>query len=278
MKRMIQSMLSIFLVVAILLSFSSYSFAITNEKGFGIYRQGNFPNPSGHAGFVRTQSVDNSQSVIHVISGDVDHLIRKTSLSVFIDEQDLYGYYVPFSLSTFSESIQRNKLNCVISKAEALQAITREYLSYNTIYQVWYSTDSDNDGIVDIDEISSMRCDGLVEYCYEYYGLSVYGGNISSFNTSIRNNHSAPNITPKQQIKNYLQNCLGDIDGNFEVTTEDSRLALRNATNSEVFDSYQSFVADVDGDGSVSVADARLIMRYATGIDSTFPADPYPNL
>lgn len=258
--------------------FAVNSVAAVNVKGFAVYRQGNVPNPSGHAGLVYKNSVEDSDAIIHVISGDENYMIRTTSLSVFIDGQDFYGYYVPKTLKNLSATDEERAaiLSSVISRAKVISTINKDTLGYNVVYQVWYTNDSNSNGRVDINEITSMRCDGLVEYCYEYYGLSVYGDDISKYDTTIRNNHCAPNITPKQQIKKYLQNCLGDVDADLTVVAADSRLALRYATNLESFDEYQKFVADVDGDGSVTSEDSRLILRYATGAEDYFPADPFP--
>lgn len=56
-------------------------------------------------------------------------------------------------------------------------------------------------------EVSSMRCDGVVEYIYEYYGFRVYGSSsdwdVSKASFDIREKHSRTNITPKKQV-NYL--------------------------------------------------------------------------
>ena len=252
------------------------SFAAANVKGFSVYRQGNFPNPSGHAGLVNKESVEDNDSIIHIISGDADHLIRKTSLAEFKDGQDFYGYYIPETLESLSASDRSIMLSRVISRARTLSVMNREALGYNLINQVWYTTDANSNGRVDITEISSMRCDGLVEYCYEYNDFDVYGDDISEFDFDIRDDHSAPNVTPKQQIKHYLKNCLGDIDGDSMVTAGDARLALRYSTGLEVFDEYQTFVADVDGSIGITARDAQLILNHSTDLTITFPADPFP--
>ena len=276
-KQISQSLFVLLACIVLSASFIINTFAATNAKGFAVYRQGINPNPSGHAGLVYKNSVDEANSIIHVIDGDDDYLIRKTSLNYFIDGQDFYGYYVPKTLKNYSDSDRINILSSVISKANALSQINRDSLSYNLVFQIWYSTDINNNGRVDVNEISSMRCDGLVEYCYEYYGFDVYPGDISLFNTTTRNAHRAPNVTPKQQIKHYLQNCLGDINGDAKVNSTDSRLALRYASQLESFDGYQTFVADVNGDGAVNTTDARLILRYVSGLETSFPADPFPS-
>ncbi len=277
LKKNYHHSIFVFLLCIILsFVFVTMSFASTNVKGFSVYRQGNFPNPSGHAGLVNSSNIEATDAIIHIIRGDENYLTRKTSLDSFIDDQDFYGYYVPEDLKNLSIADRTNKLASVIAKAQTIATINKNSLGYNLTYQVWYSSDRNNNKIVDVTEISSMRCDGLVEYCYEYYGLSVYGGDISKFDTSIRNSHSAPNITPKQQIKHYLKICLGDIDGDLNVTANDARLAMRYSTDLETFDSYQKFVADVDGNNNITAADAQLILQHSTQTISYFPADPFP--
>ncbi len=275
-KRISHTFFSIVLCLLLSVILVTVCFAATNVRGFSVYRQGKFPNPSGHAGLVYSTNIDASNAIIHVAKDESDYWIKKISLNSFIDTQDFYGYYVPKTLKNYSKTDQMNLRSKVISKAHALSAIDENSLSYNALYQVWYSKDSNKNGIVDVNEITSIRCDGLVEYCYEFYGLSVYGGNISKFDTSIRNAHSAPNVTPKQQIKHHLQNCLGDVDADLKVTASDARTVLRFSSNLESSDTYQKFVADVDGNGNVTAEDSRLILRYASNLESSFPGDPFP--
>ena len=57
----------------------------------------------------------------------------------------------------------------------------------------------------------------------------------------------------------------GDVDGDYEVTTEDARLALRAAVNLEQYDptSREFYCADYGEDGTISAEDARSILRTA---------------
>lgn len=59
---------------------------------------------------------------------------------------------------------------------------------------------------------------------------------------------------------------IGDVDGDGIVSTSDSRLVLRAATNMETLDWLQIFAADLDMDNQITSADARTIMRLATGL------------
>ncbi len=52
-----------------------------------------------------------------------------------------------------------------------------------------------------------MRCDGVVEYIYEWYGYRVYGSNdywdVTEHSAKIKDHHSGIAITLKKQT-NYL--------------------------------------------------------------------------
>lgn len=63
-------------------------------------------------------------------------------------------------------------------------------------------------------DIASLRCDGFVEYCYEYYGYRVYGPNggwdISYPSLANKDNHSLNYIMPKSQAQDFLDFVTGN--------------------------------------------------------------------
>ncbi len=248
--------------------------ALTSKiQGYAVYRDGNGINFDWHAGLMSRYDLCYDNSIIHVAKQD-GYLIEKCSKEEFVGELEFFGLYRPISYSSLTED-QKNRMAYNIKyMAERLMAANIEELGYNLIFQAWYSNDTIADGKVNVSELTSLRCDGLVEYCYEFYGCSVYGDNISTFDSSIRNNHRYPNITPQKQSKYYLQNCLGDIDCSGIVTVSDAQSVLAFAVHNDTPEEYEFFLADVNGDNSVSVADARYVLRYATNLISIFPADP----
>ena len=70
------------LTLCIVIAFSCVciSFASVRIKGFGVYRQGNAPNPSGHAGLVYAQNISINDPIIHVAQKENDG--QKTSRQV----------------------------------------------------------------------------------------------------------------------------------------------------------------------------------------------------
>ena len=60
---------------------------------------------------------------------------------------------------------------------------------------------------------------------------------------------------------------VGDIDGDWVVSSSDARKILEYARSGEELPAYIKAVADIDGDGKITENDARLALKYA--IDGT---------
>ncbi|MBQ6865174.1 MAG: phosphodiester glycosidase family protein [Clostridia bacterium] len=60
---------------------------------------------------------------------------------------------------------------------------------------------------------------------------------------------------------------LGDVDGDYKVSSADARLALRFSVKLETLTEKQQLFADVDKSGAVDSSDARLILRAAVGLE-----------
>ena len=59
------------------------------------------------------------------------------------------------------------------------------------------------------DDITKIRCDGLIEYCYEYYGYRIFGSDtlwdISKPSQSNLDHHKGmTDIMPKEQALSYM--------------------------------------------------------------------------
>lgn len=60
---------------------------------------------------------------------------------------------------------------------------------------------------------------------------------------------------------------IGDVDGNFNITAADARLALRISAKLYTPTDKQKTFADFDGDGTVNAADARKILRRSAHLE-----------
>ena len=76
---------------------------------------------------------------------------------------------------------------------------------------------------------------------------------------------------------------VGDIDGDWVVSSSDARKILEYAESGTVLPDHIRAVADIDGDGAVTAEDARLALRYALDgterqIEVEIPADNDPEV
>ena len=57
-------------------------------------------------------------------------------------------------------------------------------------------------------DIKSLRCDGIVEYCYEWQNVRIFGSDarwdISKNDQGNKDHHSGTATTPKKQAQNYM--------------------------------------------------------------------------
>ncbi|MFZ3590257.1 hypothetical protein ACOI1C_13570 [Bacillus sp. DJP31] len=123
--------------------------------------------------------------------------VKWASWSDFLDGYNFKGVYKPKSYTSSSDR------DLFVSMGRRL---VTEAISYNVGYQVYYDTGASGSW-VEADEITSMRCDGVVEWIYEWYGHRVYGSDtkwdVSKADYWIRDHHGGTLITPKRQ-KDYM--------------------------------------------------------------------------
>ena len=260
--------------------------AATGGSGFAIYHANAFVfTYEWHSGIQYLPDINSTNAIIHEGKADNntstnEHTgVNYCSKNRFLNYQPFRGYYRPVqSISSAERDIVKQKAN----------QLTLFEISYSLTHQMNYESILPGDKVEPL-EITNIRCDGVVEYCYEYNSFKIYGtgnknewdGNRALWDITYKNTpasvHSIIHISPKKQAEMFMVNLLGDLDADCNVSTEDARLAIRFAIGEEIPNSYQEFVADVDGNGSITTEDARLILRFAVGLETVFPADPINN-
>lgn len=263
--------LTIFLLIATITPCSATQNQADWAEGLAIYRDGAFVDYTWHAGIGAGENIKDGFSILHI--GGYNQGVTYCSYNEFLNvsafnNNTFKGYYR--SVEGFTE----NK-NLILSTAMSL---TNYDIGYTPLRQLKYDVDDCEDNVVAPENIQAIRCDGVVEYCYEVNECRVFGDdehwNISIPNEANKQEHEYANVTPETQSKQYMVNMLGDINCDATVSAEDARLALRASIGSELLNDYQVFVCDVDGNGLISAEDSRLILRYSTGLESIFPGDP----
>lgn len=185
----------LFLLIIFSFIFPTNILAATGYQGYAAYRDGVFFNYTWHAAIMDEAYSNYYLPVVHTPGKGY---VKWDSWENFLDGNTFQGIYRPKSNPTSS------RRDSYVSMARRLKD---ESISYNVAYQVYYNTGSTGYWVYP-EDITSMRCDGVVEYVYEYYGDRVFG-NDSNWDVTrndfwIRDAHSGTAVTPKSQAQSYL--------------------------------------------------------------------------
>lgn len=192
------------------LHFSPKTYTVTSNlgyKGYAIYRDlGNIAETFSdwflkhpddwHAGLMDEKYASNYLSVIHMPG--IGHDIEWADWSDFVGNETYRGTYKP------KQAISDNSRNLIISLARELRTKDIGYLFTHQLR----ATIRPEATKIEPDDVVDIRCDGLVEYCYEYFGFRVFGNDtywdISKASAQNIAHHHENNIMPKAQAQQYL--------------------------------------------------------------------------
>lgn len=171
--------------------------AATGNQGYAVYRDGVFGNYTWHAAMM---------SLPHYNSGSLP-VVHHPGSGKWVQ----YGTWPEFLGGKVYQGTYRPKTAPTSANRDSFLSMARrladEQVNYNVLYQVYYNT-STAGAWVDPGEVTSMRCDGVVEYIYEWYGFRVYGNDtywdVTKASWSGREHHSGTLVTPKSQAQSYL--------------------------------------------------------------------------
>ena len=167
----------------------------TGYEGYAAYRDGVVLG-EWHAGIVYTN--ESEYILAHAPGGDDP--TEFVNYRDFIDGNDSMGCYRPFATLTTS------KRDSVCRTAADLVGERIEYILTDPIR---YSTASTATSKYPASDIIAIRCDGFVEYSYEYNNVQVFGNsdywNIASVDPRAEIEHSGFQMTPKKQAEDYME-------------------------------------------------------------------------
>lgn len=188
---------SFILLSFLLMSFYSItSYAADGFEGFAIHRDGAFLGTTWHAGLMDEANPTINLSVIH--AGQSNNTIIYANWEDFLNGNTFKGFYYP--TSGVPNSTTRDNIKIMARR------VKDEGLMYTPLQQINYTITSGTK--VEPSILTHCRCDGLVEYCYEYYNLRIYGDNlywnITKMGSSYKSHHAGANVTPKKQAEDYM--------------------------------------------------------------------------
>lgn len=196
---MIKKLISITCALTLLLCvFVSPANAATGWQGYAVYRDG-VAVIEWHGAIMDKATKDDVYPVVHAVGPGTN--VSFGMWSDFLAGKTFMGYYQPKS-----ELLTNSKRDAVTATARRLAA---DFIGYTVNMQMNYPIiDPPPKPFVQVSDISTIRCDGVIEYCYEYNNIRIYGDNvtwdISRWSEANKALHGLPFITPKVQARNYM--------------------------------------------------------------------------
>jgi hypothetical protein len=128
-----------------------------NESSDAVYREGGFLNSLGHAGVYK------GSGYVYHIAGPW-HQVEVVPLTTFIDGKTFYGYFYNTSMDSY------DRLNI----QDTLWLLDQDPdITYTASGQLYHESNAGS--YISVDEITDIRCDGVVEYSYEWNNIWVWG-------------------------------------------------------------------------------------------------------
>lgn len=182
-------------IVLLTTSMVPFAQAATGNQGYAVYRDG-VAVIEWHAAIMDDPHYNTTSSP--VIHHPGDGWVRFGSWAKLLDGQNYKGVFRP---KATANSAARDNFNTMARK------LATEQIPYSLLFQVDYNSFSVGSW-VEPSEISAMRCDGVVEYVYEWYGFRVYGNDgqwdVTRADPVIKALHSGMAVTPKIQANSHL--------------------------------------------------------------------------
>jgi len=166
--------------------------AASPNVGDAVYRDGVVWGLEWHAAIMDDPHYNTT--TLPVIQQGGSGYVKWESWAGFLGGKTYQGYYRP--KGTITEAM-RDNFRFMARK------LKDDQIQYNVIYQVYYAPKTGAVWVMPAD-VESMRCDGVVEYVYEWYGFRVFGETNSTWDVTrsdwlTREQHTFPNIGPKKQ-------------------------------------------------------------------------------
>lgn len=164
-----KKILGIFTTLIAISSLLSVSFCGNDYTGHSVYRDGVVGDIVWHAGVVVSENQNVNAYPIVQASGYRTYISR-VSVSDFNYGNNFMGVYRNNCIGT-----QVGRSN-VANMAKTLTYYNISYTVFNLM-----SADVNPTRKIEPSDIWQMRCDGVVEYCNDYYGYNFECGDISSY-------------------------------------------------------------------------------------------------
>lgn len=155
MKQKIKNFLKKIIPATLIIVFCTLGTAFAS--GEAVYRSGGWGNDYEHAG------VYDGNGKVYEINGPFTH-VTYDDWSTFLAGKTYWGAYINPSMSSYDRTR-------ILNTAAALASNTA--ITYTGLYMI--DTIVGAGAYITTDEITDIRCDGVVEYSYEWNNIWVWG-------------------------------------------------------------------------------------------------------
>ncbi len=174
-------------------------------RGYAVYRDGVPGNVNlyHHAGLMDENNLRCYKPIIHAGGNayTVDWAYYDQYENNFLAGNNFIGVYCPKNCSM--TDAQKDSFVATARELRGTPYVLTSQISYSAGDNTWVYPEN----------VTALRCDGLVEYVYEWYGFRVGGGDntwdITRNLSSNRSAHNLWNITPKKQHESLLEYAGG---------------------------------------------------------------------
>jgi hypothetical protein len=192
MKNLIKVIITVILLanMNVLIPNNSAS-AASGFQGWAVYRDGAAADFDWHTALMDEPYSSNYLPVLHHPGSG--NYVKWDSWSNFMHGDNFKGTYKP---KKYASSSQRDLF---VSMGRKLRT---ESIPYSKYFIVNYNL-ANSGSWVEASEVTGMRCDGVIEYIYEWYGFEVYGGpywDISKVSYLNHDAHAGAQISPMRQV------------------------------------------------------------------------------
>lgn len=204
MRKINGKKVTVTILVLLMIFLTSQSvFAATNFKAFSVYRKkDSVVSYEWHAGIMQATDCTNSGNpVIHATDQNT-YCVDAVSWSSYMSDMSTIhfkGVYRP------NVTMSSTKKNYVVDTAQDLASTNIKYVLTR---QLDYDTSNMDASKVLPSEVKKIRCDGVIEYSYEYNDVRICGPSGSSgWNISVKNATTygyGDDFTPYQQATEFM--------------------------------------------------------------------------
>lgn len=184
-----------------------------NFTGYVVYRNGVLYNNSDiwHTGIMDVSRYDYTGLPVIEISG-FGTTVQQVSWATFLGGGTYKGVYKPTSAGL----VNTDKIKI----RDTARSLFNKSIDYTVAYQLEIKASVLNNSSrlntkLQSSDIDAMRCDGVVEYAYEYNNIRIFGDNnywnISIVSIQCQNHHNIISITPNKQANYFVKLTDQDI-------------------------------------------------------------------